>query len=236
MEASETSHDNTPTTNTLRLRKANHSERVQEESKDSSQEETSKSGASVFDCHICFDTPTDPVVTPCGHLYCWSCIYRWMKAHPEGAGCPVCKSSIDKSKIIPIYGRGGNDQEDPRNKTPNDAEEIPARPMGQRTEFTPRQSSNTSNPLQGGGAPFGGPFYSNPFYPGPFPSAVHHGNFGPFSVSAFGPFPSLFGLQFTYPPPQSSQEPLTEEQANQAFVSRLLLVMGLLIILCLLFV
>jgi len=31
-------------------------------------------------------------------------------------------------------------------------------------------------------------------------------------------------------------EGMTEEQANQAFVSRLLLVMGLLIILCLLFV
>jgi RING-type zinc-finger len=29
-----------------------------------------------FDCNICLDMPGDPVVTACGHLYCWSCLYR----------------------------------------------------------------------------------------------------------------------------------------------------------------
>lgn len=27
-----------------------------------------------FTCNICFDTPTDPVLTQCGHMFCWSCI------------------------------------------------------------------------------------------------------------------------------------------------------------------
>jgi hypothetical protein len=71
-------------------------------------------------------------------------------------------------------------------------------------EIPPRPSSSTTT---GGTAAYHlphSPYYGNPFYSGPFSSAVHHSNFGPFSVSAFGPFPSLFGLQFTYPPPPSS--------------------------------
>jgi E3 ubiquitin-protein ligase RNF5 len=53
-----------------------------------------------------------------------------MVAHPECPSCPLCKSSIDKDKIIPIYGRNGEDQVDPRTKVIPD---IPARPTGQRT-------------------------------------------------------------------------------------------------------
>ena len=29
-----------------------------------------------FDCHICYDTAREPVVTLCGHLYCGPCLYR----------------------------------------------------------------------------------------------------------------------------------------------------------------
>ena len=28
--------------------------------------------------------------------------------------CPVCKSVIDKEKLIPLYGRGSTNQSDPR--------------------------------------------------------------------------------------------------------------------------
>jgi E3 ubiquitin-protein ligase RNF5 len=38
----------------------------------------------------------------------------------------VCKSAISKDKVIPLYGRGGSN-EDPRKK-------APPRPQGQRTE------------------------------------------------------------------------------------------------------
>lgn len=61
-----------------------------------------------FDCNICLDFVSDPVVTLCGHLYCWPCIYRWL--HPTSSNsprrCPVCKSPLTDSSLVPLYGRG----------------------------------------------------------------------------------------------------------------------------------
>jgi E3 ubiquitin-protein ligase RNF5 len=33
--------------------------------------------ACVFECNICLELASEPVVTLCGHLYCWPCLYRW---------------------------------------------------------------------------------------------------------------------------------------------------------------
>ena len=49
-----------------------------------------------------------------------------MEARQSAPTCPVCKSAIEKDKLIPLYGRGGK-QHDPRTK-------IPPRPQGQREE------------------------------------------------------------------------------------------------------
>ena len=59
-----------------------------------------------FACNICLDTASNPVLTRCGHLYCWPCIYRWMKVRKIEALCPVCKVQLSEENIIPIYGRG----------------------------------------------------------------------------------------------------------------------------------
>ncbi|KAJ4874139.1 E3 ubiquitin-protein ligase RMA2 [Raphanus sativus] len=88
-----------------------------------------------FDCNICLDQVRDPVVTLCGHLFCWPCIYKWtystnhsrqrvdqygnMKESPK---CPVCKSDVSDATLVPIYGRG--------QKVPQSGSNIPTRPSG----------------------------------------------------------------------------------------------------------
>lgn len=67
-----------------------------------------------FDCNICLDFVHDPVVTLCGHLYCWPCIYKWIhyqSVSPENSDyqqpqCPVCKAVVSKETLVPLYGRG----------------------------------------------------------------------------------------------------------------------------------
>lgn len=85
-----------------------------------------------FECNICFEQATDAVVSKCGHLFCWPCIHRWMEARSENPTCPVCKSVIDRDRLIPLYGRGSTNQADPRDK-------VPPRPRGQREE-APQQN------------------------------------------------------------------------------------------------
>ncbi|KAI5081372.1 hypothetical protein GOP47_0004555 [Adiantum capillus-veneris] len=79
-----------------------------------------------FDCHICLEVAQEPVVTICGHLFCWPCIYQWLHLHSLAKDCPVCKASLgDDSKIVPLYGKGKFGSPDPRSSTP-----LPHRPHG----------------------------------------------------------------------------------------------------------
>jgi len=90
-----------------------------------------------FDCNICLDSVQDPVITLCGHLYCWPCIYKWIhhqtvssdeKKQPQ---CPVCKSNVSQQSLVPLYGRGN------MSKTSDDSSlhkdlMIPKRPSSPR--------------------------------------------------------------------------------------------------------
>jgi RING-type zinc-finger len=81
-----------------------------------------------FSCSICTDAVVEPVVTHCGHLYCWPCLYRWLEPGMTPAErnglmgltsvvlttpvydaskrvCPVCRASCSVKRIIPIYVR-----------------------------------------------------------------------------------------------------------------------------------
>ncbi|KAI8595377.1 hypothetical protein EDD21DRAFT_391379 [Dissophora ornata] len=127
-----------------------------------------------FSCNICFDTSVSPVLTLCGHLFCWSCLHQWLDAQRQNPTCPVCKAGCAQDKVIPIYGRG-NEQVDPRSTTPK-------RPAGQRPE-------PLRNPNQAAGFALGGtgqvtftgtmipPFMFSPF--GIHYGASYTGNMGP---------------------------------------------------------
>lgn len=59
--------------------------------------------SSIENCIICLETSDEPVVTLCGHHFCKSCIYKWIKMKPSNQVCPVCKSSIKKKNLIRLY-------------------------------------------------------------------------------------------------------------------------------------
>lgn len=123
-----------------------------------------------------------------------------MRLRAESPQCPVCKAGVDKRSVIPIYGRGRAEDGDPRERaTPE--EEVPPRPSGHRA------------------VPVG---QAQGIHPGPA-FGMHHATFGrinPYganydnvSLSTFGLFPSLFGLQIAYP--QVNEPPREEPPANQ---------------------
>lgn len=109
-----------------------------------------------------------------------------MTHHLDSPQCPVCKAGVDKKSVIPIYGRGRSEV-DPRDKTA----EIPPRPQGQRLP-----------PMRGIGG-FG---------------VIHqqlsrYGGYDNLSLSTFGSFPSLFGMQIAYP--HMNEMPREEPRENQ---------------------
>ncbi len=50
-------------------------------------------------CIICYDSMTDPMLTPCGHIYCDRCITLCINNKPE---CPLCKTNITYDKLVKI--------------------------------------------------------------------------------------------------------------------------------------
>ncbi|KAK8806881.1 hypothetical protein WA588_005680, partial [Blastocystis sp. NMH] len=104
-----------------------------------------------FACCICMDTPTDPVLTPCGHLFCWSCLDNWLEMNHDD--CPVCRGKVTKENVTPIYG-AGDEEKDPRKTEKHD------RPKAHYEESD--HSRNARNPFNFFGFPgFGLPgFFS----------------------------------------------------------------------------
>jgi E3 ubiquitin-protein ligase RNF5 len=87
---------------------------------------------SSFECNICLDPAKQPVVTPCGHLFCWPCLYQWLHAHSLHSECPVCKGEVLEVNVTPIYGRGG-EEGDSTNP------DLPPRPRANRRESLSQQ-------------------------------------------------------------------------------------------------
>jgi len=209
-----------------------------------------------FDCSICFEVPLeDPVVTMCGHLFCWSCLHRWMAQH---ATCPVCKSLVDRERVIPLYGRGRtredvSDAPKQQTKVARPKEAIPPRPAARRVEPPPQTANGALPPLRPGAEHLSD--WNVGVGAGSF---MPYGTAGGISFTPFGLFPSIFGVQFTFPPQPPTGAPsatsstaarvnpgdsgayggvpvsVQAEDATQAMVSRMLLMLGMFVIMCLL--
>mmetsp|Transcript_36939 Transcript_36939/g.44688 ORF Transcript_36939/g.44688 Transcript_36939/m.44688 type:complete len:254 (-) Transcript_36939:787-1548(-) len=147
-----------------------------------------------FDCNVCFEVVTEPVVTLCGHLYCWPCLYRWMDQGCKQ--CPVCKGEIDNTNVIPIYGPG----QGRRDKRKRVLGKVPTRPRAQRLSVP----------------------------------AIHRQGRGTYYFTS-----AFLGIQVRFlgggfRGNATNNELLTPEEQQQTFLSRLLLLLGSFVIVCLL--
>ena len=69
---------------------------------------------STYECNICYEVATEPVVTMCGHLYCWPCLYRYAvpttayvassapHTNVDAGGCKfrTCAKSVLSAKLV----------------------------------------------------------------------------------------------------------------------------------------
>jgi E3 ubiquitin-protein ligase RNF5 len=62
-------------------------------------DDAASAAESVFECNVCLDLAKEPVVTLCGHLFCWPCLWRWMQVSTSARACPVCKAAVDVDKV-----------------------------------------------------------------------------------------------------------------------------------------
>ncbi|KAE8703800.1 Nucleotide-diphospho-sugar transferases superfamily protein [Hibiscus syriacus] len=191
--------------------------------------------AGDFECNICFELAHDPIVTLCGHLFCWPCLYRWLHHHSHCQECPVCKALIQEEKLVPLYGTGQS-QTDPRSKSYPDME-IPNRPAGQRPTTAPPPPPETNQFANYGFGLMGG------FVP------MATARIGNFTMGFGGLLPSLFNIQFHgYPDPavygfhtfhgahaHGFPPPTTQGQQADNVLKNLLLLIGVFVVLALLY-
>jgi RING-type zinc-finger len=111
----------------------------------------SKSFDARFCCNICLEAVTEPVVTRCGHLYCWPCLYQWLapgmrpqersylglrRPSSSSSGllpldetrrsCPVCKATCSVDTVVPIYVRNTDDAQQQQQPVQQQQHDSPA--------------------------------------------------------------------------------------------------------------
>ncbi|XP_010559066.1 PREDICTED: uncharacterized protein LOC104827576 [Tarenaya hassleriana] len=109
-------------------------------------EKTNAVAGRYFDCNICLERAEDPVLTCCGHLFCWSCFYQLPCSYFNAKECPVCDGEVTDSEVIPIYGNGDDcDGNMPKSKESGIL--VPPRPSAKRVESVRQNVINRAIPF-----------------------------------------------------------------------------------------
>lgn len=187
--------------------------------------------AGDFECNICLELAQDPIVTLCGHLFCWPCLYQWLHVHSHSSECPVCKAIIEEEKLVPLYGRGKTST-DPRSKTMPGVN-IPHRPTGQRPATAPPPEANHFphvNPWFMGGPPVTSTRFGN--FAGLFPLLNFQVHGFP-EASAYGPaagFPYGYAHSFHGAHAHGFPRQMAHGQQLDNYLKALLIMIGALVI------
>ncbi|RFU75228.1 hypothetical protein TARUN_7032 [Trichoderma arundinaceum] len=59
------------------------------------------------DCAICYDTPTNPVITNCQHVFCRHCITRAVQLQGK---CPMCRNPLTEDNLLEPAPEGTFDE------------------------------------------------------------------------------------------------------------------------------
>ncbi|KAI9116362.1 hypothetical protein K1719_012529 [Acacia pycnantha] len=101
-------------------------------------DEAVSTAGNFFDCNICLDMARDPILTCCGHLFCWPCLYQVSYAYSNVRECPVCKGEVAETGIIPIYGNK-DDSSNRQLELKESGFTIPPRPQAHRIDSLRQQ-------------------------------------------------------------------------------------------------
>ncbi|QCD95894.1 E3 ubiquitin-protein ligase RNF185-like [Vigna unguiculata] len=90
--------------------------------------------AKLFHCNVCLKRAKDPVLTCCGHLFCWACFHKLPLpcSYSKAKECPVCEGEVTDESLTTIYGNS-NVHSEVDDEASN---EIPPRPCSRRVEST----------------------------------------------------------------------------------------------------
>ncbi|XP_052208636.1 E3 ubiquitin-protein ligase RMA1H1-like [Diospyros lotus] len=157
-----------------------------------------------FDCNICLDSVQEPVVTLCGHLYCWPCIYKWINfqrfyaenSNQQQPQCPVCKAEVSQRTLIPLYGPGQTAKRSD-GKAPHLGIVVPQRPpsptcgVHARVTTATTRTSHPSEQLHRHSYPQQPPAYHS--QPSNYNRAAALGLGGTITTDAFHPMVGMVG-------------------------------------------
>lgn len=144
-----------------------------------------------------------------------------MQLKSERKRCPVCKAPVSEDKLVPLYGRGMADQPVARKA----GQELPNRPQGHRLLVQQQGSQQEGQPGQRDGFAVSGGLAALPQLLGFQVSQVMNQVYtsqGLVNQVLNSERDSMYG------------DLSSPEQQQQAFLSRLLLMLGSFVIMCLL--
>lgn len=100
---------------------------------DTDASEVGSGSGGFYDCNLCLEMARDPILTCCGHLFCWACFYQLPYVDSDAKECPACRGEVTDGSIIPLYGNGSDDSSR-QTELQETGLKVPPRPRARRVE------------------------------------------------------------------------------------------------------